>query len=419
MKIRCDKRRIRTILIIFILIFPHMRPSSIARLYPFIGRLFIYGSVISFFTVLVFLVSGKKRKIKTQKTLMLIFIMELWIVFTSIIHKTDSISDILIDMISSVSIPLIMYYFSDRMDELLSAMMLNYEWLIYTSLVSIILYYPHGMYISGSARQYFLGNENGIIFYALPAMLLAFIYIRKERKYLRGILLILACLANEIIVWCATAIVGLAVAGLVILFSLKRKRRVNYYLIFFVILAADVVVSVLRSFDQYSIFIYIINNLLQKSMTLTRRTYIWERAMALIPSALGTGLGRGDHIFYRGSMVHAHNEYFQVLLVGGIPLLILLLILLLYLGKIINRNRRVTYANLMILAMITCLLIQFIATSRLTFRLYVPLMLASYVDDIDYAITKRRAESSGTEPGKRRRIRAHFRHMKTIQQGVG
>ena len=394
MRIKIDGR-IRRIWLIFLMVFPHIKPSSISTLYPMASQLYTAGSIASFLLIVLMIL---KRRVKAQSVLILIVLMELWVTYTTALHGSESLFDNLLALMSSVAIPLIIYHFSDRMDELLSALMMNYEWLIYASLLSVMLYYPDGMYISGNARQYFLGNENGIIFYAIPAMFLAFIHMKKERRYLRGALLILACLANEIIVWCATAIVGIAIGALVIVLSIRRKRRVNYFIILAGTLLADVLVTVVRVFDRYWLSMYVIQDLLGKSVTLSRRTYIWDNAVAMIPSALGTGLGRGDHVPFRDSYFHAHNQYFQVLLIGGVPLLILFFILLFFLGKRINKNQRATYGNLMVLAMLTCLFVQFIATSRLTFRLYVPLMLASYANEINRAIDAR----AMTRPRRRR-----------------
>jgi len=393
--------------LIFFLVFPQIRPTSIVTLFPFISTLYTLGSIVSFVFVALFLVTTKK--LKFHLTTVLIIAMELWIFFVTVIHKSQSISNNLFSFISSIAIPLIIYYYSDSMDELLSALMMNYEWLMYASLISIIMFFPNGMYISGNARQYFLGNENGIVFYAIPAMFLAFIHIKRKRRYFRGVILIAVCLANEIIVWCATAVVGIAVSGLLIIISARKKKMISYFTVFLGTLVADVLITIVRLFDRFWFTLYLIQEVLGKSLTLSRRTFIWDNALSLIPSCLGSGMGRGDHVLFRETYFHAHNEFFQILLVGGIPLLIIFFILLIHIGKVINKNNHVSFSRMMVMAMMTCLLIQFIATSRLTFRLYVPLMLGSYVNEIDRLII-------GCSPQKRlKSVRLRLSSIKNLR----
>ena len=392
MKIRLDNRKKR-ILLIFCLVFPHIRPSSISAIAPILVPFFQIGSIISFLLITLYIFTQKKKK--PDWAVALVILMELWVTFTTFIHKSASIDNNLLSLISSISISLIIYYFSDHMDEVLSALFCNFEWLIYLSLLSIIVYYPKGMYISGTKAQYFLGNENGIIFYVIPALFLSITYIKKEKKRVRPYLLIAACLANELIVWCATAIVGLVITGAVLLFSIRKKKKINYHIVHLVSLLVNLGISVFRVFTRYDVSVYIVNELLNKSLTFSGRVKIWDTALSMIPSCLGSGLGRGDHVLVGYTYFHAHNEYFQLLLVGGIPLLILFILLNIAVGKRINSIKTQSYGRLMVTAMLILLNVQFIATSRLTFRLYLPFTLAAYVREIDTAITIRSAYRTG------------------------
>lgn len=371
----------QTVWMIFFLVFPNIKPSSIAALVPLLSQAYNVLSYVSFAVVLIMIIRSRRTII--QPVMTLILLMELWIFIATFLHQSDDMLSNITSFISGITIPLIIYAFSDRMEELLTALLMNFEWLIYASLISIFIYYPNGMYISGTKIQYFLGNENGIIFYVIPALFLVSIYMKMKHKYVRGSLLIAACLANEVIVWCATGIVGLFIAGILVAISIRRRKLINYYIILVGSLIADFFITILRTFDQYNFLTYIINDLLNRSLTLSGRIKIWDQAVTIIEENFMTGLGRGDHVILKGIVFHAHNEYFQILLIGGIPLLLIFLYLLFYLGKRLNDTENNTYARLMCMAMLACLFIQFIATSRLTFRLYVPLMLASYINDID------------------------------------
>jgi len=382
-------KRFRRILWIFLLAFPHLKPASISVMWPGIGRIYDIGRILSIVIIVISIII--KKKVKLKPVLIMIIGMELWITLVTLIHGSQSDTTNLVAMASGIAMPLLMYCFSDHVDELTSAIFYNYEWMIYASLLSVFLYYPNGMYFSTEIGRghYFLGNENGIIFYVLPAFALAMIYIKKEHRFLRGALLIAACLANEIIVWCATGIVGLTVAFLLVLIAYIKKKPLNYNSILIGCLIANILISVVRILDRFWITAYLIDKVLGKTLTLSGRTIIWDAAMPVISSSLVTGLGRGNHIITSYYPRHAHNEYFQILTVGGIPLLILLLFIMIYYRKIFKKAKQRTYATTVMISMLTCLYIQFITTSRVNIEMYVPLALASFSYEIDETIEKR------------------------------
>lgn len=389
----------------FCLIFPHIRPSSVTALSHTLTILYNYASILSFFIVLTLMVLRPKKKNIFNSLLILTVLMEGWLAITTLTHGTENLVSIIFSFISSVSIPLIIYYYSDEyLNELLSALFMNLEWLIHVSLLSILLYYPNGMYISGTKAQYFLGNENTIIFYVIPALFLSFLHLRKRKRVLRSLALVFSCLANEVIVWCATGLFGIFMAVLVVFLSLKRKKQLSYYVILAGVLTADIMVSVVRMFDRLEIVSYIIQNWLGKEITLSGRTFIWDIAVMLIRDNLLSGLGRGNHVYLWGRDFHAHNEYFELLLNGGIPLLILFLLSLFVLGS--RFEKRNTFSGVMALAMLTCLFTVFIATSTLRWMLYVPLILAYYNTQIEATMETERGSYDLRPYGTRHRLEA-------------
>ncbi len=382
-----EHKRNNLILLIALLILPNLYPSGLGQLIPASTAVYNIGSVLSFLVVVAMIATY--RRVAVNYAVILVLVMELWLSYMTVIFKSASLKENIFSFTSSVTITLIIYHFSDRLDEVIEAVLINFEWLIYASLISVILYYPDGMYIGGDKPQYFLGHENGIIFYAIPAMFAALVHMKKEGRYLRGILLIAACLANILIVWCATAIVGIAVAGFVVFIAIFFRKPISYYMILICMVVADIVIVFFQTYAKNEFLAYVIQHLLEKSLTFTGRTKIWKRAMELIPTCLWTGMGRGYHVDALGLTYHAHNQYLELLLEGGIPLLVMQFIFLIYIGKKLGDMREKTFTGILVCGMTTLLLVEFIAQSRLTFRVYVPLTLAAYVMEIETAIQER------------------------------
>lgn len=384
--IRYNKDKLFRTLTIFLLAFPHLKPDSVVALWPTVDLLYNAGRIGSLLVIL-FLTIQKKRPIKT--TLVLIFAVEIWLTITTLIQKTMSLRANLVYFGSAIAIPLLIHCYSDHMSETIDALFMNYEWLMYASLITVILYYPKGLYrkeVLTSHAAYFLGNENQIIFFAIPAICLALLLIKKNRRRIRALILIAICIANEVIVWCATGLVGLAAALLVFLCASKKGRVLNYYSVYFTTLFINILVSVFRIFDKNGFVSRIIINVLHKSLTLSGRTYIWDAAYPMIKKHLWTGLGRGSHIAMTKGTYHAHNQYFELLLEGGIPLLLLFFAMLFATGKSVSYTRKMTFGKKTVLAMLACIFVVFIAEQRITADVFIPFMLAVFVKQIDQAV---------------------------------
>ena len=393
MQIRFNKQRAGRIITIFLLAFPHLRPDCVVNMWPALDVLFNAGRILS----LLVIIALNLYKRKTIKSIFVVIVIaQLWLTLSTVINGSQNLMGNLVYMGSAIAIPLLINCYADHMDETIDALFMNYEWLIYASLISIMLFYPNGMYIKEGAlnrKGYFLGNENQIIFYAVPAITLALLRMKKAKNTIRSFCLIAACVANEVLVWCATGIIGLAVMG-VVFFVIGKWRFIQYYTIYFITLIGDLLVTVFRIIDKNGFIAHIITNVLGKTVTLSGRTLIWDEAYPIIGDNLLIGLGRGNHIpASNGALHHCHNQYFELLLEGGVPLLIIFLIMVFIVGYAVSYTKTMTYGKRVMIAALACLFIQFIATQRITAEIFIPFVLAYFCKGIDITI--------GCRPGKR------------------
>ena len=377
------------VLWIFLLVFPHLKPRSIAIMWPQLEVLFNAGRMFSILASFAIFICGKKKK--NGFVVALIALMEIWITLMTYIHRSQPLFSNIVFFGSALSVPLIMYCYSDSLDELLAALYMNYEWLIYANLITVVLFYPRGLYVNSvtGLGMYFLGNENALTFYAIPAIFLALLNIRRNIKKLRSIMLIVACLVDLLWVWCVTGILGMVISTVIMLYVRKKKRQPRYYVLLAVLLTVDILIAVVRILDRYWLTVYIIKNVFGKTLTLSGRVRIWNIATPLISNNLWTGLGRGDHVVRRNLVQNAHNEYFELLLEGGLPLLLLFMIILLYYGVLFKKGNSVSFVKTITLSMLVYLLVEFIAGAKVGQELYVPLILASYMKEIEDIVENR------------------------------
>ena len=397
MMIRYSSIKLKRMLLIFMLALPHLKPDSVVVMWPAVEKLFDLGRLLSLFIILLLNIRGKR---KMNLLLAVILLLSVWLSFSTMVNGSKTLRTNIVSLGSAVALPLLIYYFSDQMEDLIDALLMNYEWLIYASLISVVLFLPTGLYIKEGAinrKEFFLGNENQIIFYALPAICLVLLHAKRTRRKLRAGCLIIACAANEVLVWCATGIVGLVAFGLVF-FLAERWRSVRYYSVLGVSLVADLLITVVRFFDRQTFAARIITDVLGKDVTFSTRTTVWDLTYPLIQDNLLIGLGQGNHILSeKGDYFHTHNQYFELLLEGGIPMLVLFAVLILLVGRAMSYTRRITYGKKVMLAAAACLFVQFITTQRITAEVYIPFFLMAYVKEID-RITTGNGTSEWREP---------------------
>ena len=262
--------------------------------------------------------------------------------FISVLINRGDIADGLITVGMPVAIVLIMDYCSRYKVFVLEICTIIFEVLIYSNLISIILY-PNGVVtgvgikLGGTAGQtwYVLGMRNNFILFLLPGLTFAFLYMIYSKNYKRAYYLYLATLLQIILTGSATSLLVVIVFG-AIFFIPKLNNNLFYYL--WVCIGANILIVLLNIQNKLKVLKWFITKVLKRSLDFTNRTEIWKLAIKKIKLApiFGYGntmtlsfLGRREK-FSGGSTVpdHAHNHWLQVLIYGGFVGLISYVILL-------------------------------------------------------------------------------------------
>ena len=330
--------------LIFFLILPHLKPTSINALWPAIGTVFNAGRIISALVIICLYIYKNRLP---SKPVWYLGVLQIWLLLVTFWQGLGNIHDAIIVAVSIVAMALLIDFFSACSDKLLSAALLNMELLIYANAFSILRYYPSGLYRLGTSGSpaYFLGYHNSFIVYVLPAVVIALLYMRVTGARLRPCLLIMAGCLSIVKLWSATSICGLAVLGAMLLIEKTRLRSwITFSRIFLTAFSADILISVFRVMDRVPWVAWIITTLLHKQVTLTGRTAIWDSFYRLFADSPWIGYGKGVEAL-SGTGLSAHNQWFQFLLEGGIVGLILFLLFNFAVGRSLmqHKNPRVVY----------------------------------------------------------------------------
>lgn len=192
---------------------------------------------------------------------------------------------------------------------------------------------PGGLYSGFSDGVYgecFLGNKNTVrnpllVGFACSLMLDAFI---RKRTSKRTIALIAIGLINLALVWSATAMVVFAAACALYFLSLMGVKVPSIKAMGIAAAVSWFVVVVFRRIDAFQHFVV---DVLQKDMTFSGRTTMWDCAFDLILQSPILGQGFGSYLTYWNAnnpflqVPHCHNAFVDAMYKGGVLSLVILI----------------------------------------------------------------------------------------------
>lgn len=209
--------------------------------------------------------------------------------------------------------------------------------LLYLFLNFVVLLIAPGGVIDG---LYFLGYRTRIVEVIIVAIVSsAYVDCCLHKCSFRTVFFCLIGLIQIVILWVATAVVGLAVLVLSLL-AFRYSKGLCKPTFFHVITLAGIVATIAFCiFNVSFLFSGFIQSVLHKSASLSDRTYIWALAVQMFKASPLLGYGvvdNGNHILWVTNWMsmywQAHNNILQILLDGGLLSFIPYLAMLFYVG---------------------------------------------------------------------------------------
>ena len=192
--------------------------------------------------------------------------------------------------------------------------------------------------ISGNYFNFFASdNELPYIYVSYIALIAVFSW-RKHEKIKPYVYAMLAvCTLSMIVCWAGTGIVGMVIIWIAIILQIDKFKSVTFkrILIGFMIIYVGVVV-----FRIHEAFEYFIVNVLNKDLTLSSRTILWDYALEYIRENLWIGMGTmdGGRVLFiptaTGQLYSSHSFFLEITVQVGIIGLII------YISMYINAGRR-------------------------------------------------------------------------------
>lgn len=334
-------------LTLFIMIFFSLKIGSISYISNYLNIIWHVGAILTI--ILGIGIILKNRKMQSIDIIVIIFYLILTVV--TILNK-GSIADCIKELISFFALYVTLCIGLNQ-DSNRYIKLMNRYLLVYTLLntVSAIIFYPNSMFRDNNNPIFFLGGDNTSIRLYLASILFYFLnnYI-KTRKVKIPILPLLNLLVFSVLRDIGGGKVCFLVVFIGILYLRFAKtipqRVIRYIMIFNIVLFLILVV-----FNKMSIFSFFIVDILNRNLTLTDRTVIWEVTINQIIRKPIFGYGFIDGLKFQQMLhgitgINAHNTYLMILFNGGVIALSLFIYIFILASKRFDskKHRKWLYA---------------------------------------------------------------------------
>lgn len=262
------------------------------------------------------------------------------------------------------------------------------------SIINLILLFifPNGIALHNYYyyRFNFIGIDNQLIKYFIPIAAFGCIHSSFKNKKITLSFAILLCIISltMIIVWSATGLVGWFIMILYILFIYKSKIAYLLNSILLSIFYAIIFLSIFM-FNIQEYFVYIIENILKKSISFTGRTEIWEISKNLISKKplLGYGLSNNHGwIYWHGKNYYTHNIILEVMIQGGILALIPYLIMFIIAAVSLYKYRSHYISGILSFAIFSMQIVMLTEAYNYEVLLYALIIMSCNISKIIYCI---------------------------------
>ena len=329
------------------------------------------------------------KNILNIKLILLVMLYSFIILFSAVINNNITMGMIYTNFVYIGFIIYINYCMKD-FKNFINALNILFTLLIIYNLILAIFVKSSYMYIGYQGSQkVFVGtfeSRNGISMVMIPAI--AFILIRSEYIYEKvrnkDILL---CFMVLIIILLSKSSTGFIVGSLLVIYVLllkkiKIKLNINKLMSIYTIIYTQVVIFRI----QETVFRGFIENTLQKNVTLTGRTLIWDFIMKIIPNSLIFGYGRNDIIAQNAiirDVTEAHNGLLEILLCTGIIGLFVFILILLNVFKALNKsNSKISYILSMAIFLYFCIALTESAFTYTKIGFWILIIISSNIEKI-------------------------------------
>lgn len=307
-------------IVLFLFIFALIPPNAL-MVYPGIKWTCNMIQILGFIYICAFLL--QRRIINSLLLLFLVFDLSLLL---STLLGNGQIYKCLSEIFNNLGLPILMVSGVVSYKKVIKTAYYYFNLICSINILTLLI----GVFLQGltADESVFIIDANGITIYFVLAFALAVVNqeVCGTKSNKSVVWLGLVCSVSEILIWSGTGMIAwFAFLGLYIMSQIGKKKRIPYFIgniatnISSIVLLTTGLSPIFQSFLDF----------LGKEITLTGRTYIWTSALKKIHAAPIMGYGYGEPAF---NHYVAHNQILELLVNGGVALLLIFYIIYIYIG---------------------------------------------------------------------------------------
>lgn len=317
-----SKRKVINFILYVFLLIPFFKIAYISVSIPYADSIYKIMQLFSIFIIFMIIIKyGKFSKF--------IFSFAIYFIIldiSTILNKADISGGIFLTIRTMAICMLIDYGLKIDTKTFLDSFEFLLSTLVYMNLISILIF-KDGMYVNtsvGYTENWLLGYRNLHILYILPAILVSFLnsYYTKGKLCNRNYILLVLSLLSIVLVKSSTSLVGITVLIVFLVLNkiLKNEKIFNIKNYFFVYIVSFFSIVIFRI---QNLFKFIIVDILDRDLTFTGRTYIWDYVIEFIKQKpiIGYGIEESNVRLNKTTFMvstHAHDQILEIIYKSGI-----------------------------------------------------------------------------------------------------
>ena len=314
----------------------------------------------------------------------ILYIIYFLITFISTILNDGNIPKMLVDFLQNIGIIMAIEIYSKKnCEKLFKVLTVMFYSITILNTLSFILV-PEGIVKTQIMKEpiYFLGIDNRFSFNYLPGICVISIYdyLRKNKLSILTYLYMFITYVTFIYFWSAGALVAETLLIIYILF-LKNKININpkKYL------TIDLIAFIsLVFFRIQNLFSFLIVDVLHKDLTLSSRTFLWDKAIKIIKNNIFIGIGvqKSEYMLNNISAYHSHSYFLNILVQSGVFGLISFLLCIFVSLKKLSQYENSNISKIISFTIFSMLIMLLVDTFDITCNMILLLSIGYYVGNL-------------------------------------
>lgn len=300
-------------------------PSGLSYLFPaeFNYAMLAVGVLLILLDIHYF---SKTNKIILDRLYWVILFFCLWLLLSTFLNGGDFFRACKFSYQIFLAYIFAAFFFRYDFWETISKLALWGEIIIFLNFLTLVYYYPNGIYNVNQSEYSIIGIINAMEAYWLPFVMFIFIDMIKKNKHFKGLRLLWIFILVFIPSFLYSSDTNIVIISLTLIMGIVALYFKNFYIkssrIYIIWLVTILAITVFLIYTDGSSIPIIGNN-----PSITSRILLWRRSLDMIieKPLLGYGISETDNVVFYNQWRNysSHNFFLMIGIWGGIPLFLM------------------------------------------------------------------------------------------------